>query len=148
MLDTRRGLNKGHPTTAIPKSVKPSHRKGIQSTRTKFVRSVVREVAGFAPYERRVLELLRNSKDKRARKLTKKRVRIRCTLISILLSSTTYPFDTARYPSSFKTQARGAWCSHPGEQEGCALNMKTFSSDSAHSRIIILHIFMPHRHVL
>ena len=92
MLDTRRGLNKGHPTTAIPKSVKPSHRKGIQSTRTKFVRSVVREVAGFAPYERRVLELLRNSKDKRARKLTKKRVRIRCTLIFILLSLTTYPF--------------------------------------------------------
>lgn len=76
--DTRRGLNKGHPTTAIPKAVKPSHRKGIQSTRTKFVRSIVREVAGFAPYERRVMELLRNSKDKRARKLTKKRVRSPC----------------------------------------------------------------------
>lgn len=56
------------------------------------MRSVVREVAGFSPYERRVLELLRNSKvrelehyladaynddlsqDKKARKLTKKRV--------------------------------------------------------------------------
>jgi len=38
------------------------------------VRSVVREVVGFAPYERRVLELLRNSKDKKARKLTKKRL--------------------------------------------------------------------------
>lgn len=73
--DLRRGLNKGHPTTPIAKAVKPSHRKGIQSTRTKFVRSVVREVVGFAPYERRVMELLRNSKDKRARKLTKKRVR-------------------------------------------------------------------------
>ncbi|KAL5488096.1 CKB1 [Sanghuangporus weigelae] len=73
-FDTRRGLNKGHPTTPIPKRVKPSHKKGIQSTRTKFVRSVVREVVGFAPYERRVMELLRNSKDKRARKLTKKRL--------------------------------------------------------------------------
>ncbi|KAI5124929.1 hypothetical protein M0805_007356 [Coniferiporia weirii] len=73
-VNTRRGLSKGHPTTAIPKSVKPSHKKGIQSTRTKFVRSIVREVAGFAPYERRVMELLRNSKDKRARKLTKKRL--------------------------------------------------------------------------
>ncbi|PAV20848.1 casein kinase subunit II beta [Pyrrhoderma noxium] len=72
--DTRRGLNKGHTTTLIPKSVKPSHKKGVQSTRTKFVRSIVREVVGFAPYERRVMELLRNSKDKRARKLTKKRL--------------------------------------------------------------------------
>ncbi|KAF7789488.1 hypothetical protein EIP86_000434 [Pleurotus ostreatoroseus] len=68
------GLNKGHPTTPLEKVAKPSHRKGIQSTRTKFVRSVVREVAGFSPYERRVMELLRNSKDKKARKLTKKRL--------------------------------------------------------------------------
>ncbi|ETW83877.1 hypothetical protein HETIRDRAFT_472206 [Heterobasidion irregulare TC 32-1] len=72
--DTRRGLAHGHPTTAIPKTVRPSQRKGIQSTRTKFVRSVVREVVGFSPYERRVMELLRNSKDKKARKLTKKRL--------------------------------------------------------------------------
>ncbi|CAL1700794.1 unnamed protein product [Somion occarium] len=70
----RHGLNKGHPTTPIPKTVRPSQRKGIQSQRTKFVRSVVREVAGFSPYERRVMELLRNSKDKKARKLTKKRL--------------------------------------------------------------------------
>ncbi|GAP83448.2 putative 60S ribosomal protein L36 [Rosellinia necatrix] len=34
----------------------------------------VREVMGLAPYERRVIELLRNSKDKRARKLAKKRL--------------------------------------------------------------------------
>ncbi|KAJ4481620.1 ribosomal protein L36e, partial [Lentinula edodes] len=68
------GLNKGHPTTPIPKTVRPSQRKGIQSTKTKFVRSVIREVAGFSAYERRVMELLRNSKDKKARKLTKKRL--------------------------------------------------------------------------
>ncbi|KAF8551463.1 ribosomal protein L36e [Imleria badia] len=67
----RYGPNKGHPTTAIPKTSRPSQRKGIQSTKNKFVRSVVREVAGFSPYERRVMELLRNSK---ARKLTKKRL--------------------------------------------------------------------------
>lgn len=30
----------------------------------------------LAPYERRVIELLRNSRDKRARKLAKKRVRL------------------------------------------------------------------------
>ncbi|EIM88330.1 ribosomal protein L36e [Stereum hirsutum FP-91666 SS1] len=70
----RRGLNHGHPTTPIEKTVRPSQRKGIQSTKTKFVRSVVREVVGFSPYERRVMELLRNSKDKKARKLTKKRL--------------------------------------------------------------------------
>lgn len=62
MLDLRHGLNKGHPTTPIAQVVRPSQRKGIQSARTKFVRSVVREVAGFSPYERRVMELLRNSK--------------------------------------------------------------------------------------
>lgn len=35
----------------------------------------VRPFDSLAPYERRVIELLRNSKDKRARKLAKKRVR-------------------------------------------------------------------------
>uniref|UniRef100_A0A0W0FK04 Casein kinase II subunit beta n=2 Tax=Moniliophthora roreri TaxID=221103 RepID=A0A0W0FK04_MONRR len=70
----RVGLNKGHPITPIAKVQRPSQRKGIQSTKTKFVRSVVREVAGFSAYERRVMELLRNSKDKKARKLTKKRL--------------------------------------------------------------------------
>ncbi|EDR12444.1 60S ribosomal protein L36 [Laccaria bicolor S238N-H82] len=70
----RYGPNHGHPTTPIPKAVRPSQRKGVQSTKTKFVRSVIREVAGFSAYERRVMELLRNSKDKKARKLTKKRL--------------------------------------------------------------------------
>ncbi|KAJ7228634.1 60S ribosomal protein L36 [Mycena pura] len=70
----RSGLNRGHPTTPIAKTLRPSQRKGHLSTKTQFVRSVVREVAGFSAYERRVLELLRNSKDKKARKLTKKRL--------------------------------------------------------------------------
>lgn len=54
--------------------VKPSRRKGTLAKRTAFVRDLIREVAGQAPYERRVIELLRNSKDKRARKLAKKRL--------------------------------------------------------------------------
>lgn len=45
------------------------------SKRVSFVRGLIREVVGFAPYERRVMELLKNSKDKRARKLAKRRVR-------------------------------------------------------------------------
>ncbi|KAI5833825.1 ribosomal protein L36e [Schizophyllum fasciatum] len=65
---------RGHPTTPIEKKAKPSHMKGRLSEKNKFVRSVIREVAGFSPYERRVMELLRNSKDKKARKLTKKRL--------------------------------------------------------------------------
>ncbi|KAJ2006974.1 ribosomal protein L36, partial [Coemansia sp. RSA 455] len=39
-----------------------------------FVRDLIREVVGFAPYERRIMELLKNSRDKRARKLGKKRL--------------------------------------------------------------------------
>ncbi|KIM23723.1 hypothetical protein M408DRAFT_27678 [Serendipita vermifera MAFF 305830] len=70
----RVGLTKGRSVTGIPKVARPAHRKGKLSERNKFVRSVVREVVGFSPYERRVLELLRNGKDKKARKLTKKRL--------------------------------------------------------------------------
>lgn len=53
---------------------KISYRKGASSNRTKFVRSIVREVAGLAPYERRLIELIRNAGEKRARKVAKKRL--------------------------------------------------------------------------
>ncbi|KAF4555335.1 60S ribosomal protein L36 [Elsinoe fawcettii] len=68
------GINAGHKVT--PRQVKPrvSRTKGHLSKRTAFVRDIVKEVAGLAPYERRIIELLRNSKDKRARKLAKKRL--------------------------------------------------------------------------
>jgi len=68
------GLNKGHKTEARVVKPKPSRRKGHLSKRTAFVREIVKEVSGLAPYERRIIELLRNSKDKRARKLAKKRL--------------------------------------------------------------------------
>ena len=42
----------------------------------KFIRDLVREVVGFAPYEKRCMELLRIGKDKRALKFVKKRVRV------------------------------------------------------------------------
>ena len=40
----------------------------------KFVRDLVREVCGQAPYEKRMLELLKVQRDKRALKFAKKRV--------------------------------------------------------------------------
>lgn len=46
------------------------------SKHTKFIRDLVREVSGFAPYEKRAMELLKVSKDKRALKFLKKRVSI------------------------------------------------------------------------
>lgn len=40
----------------------------------KFIRDVVREVMGHAPFEKRAMELLKVSKDKRALKFLKRRV--------------------------------------------------------------------------
>ncbi|KAH6573018.1 hypothetical protein BASA60_006289 [Batrachochytrium salamandrivorans] len=86
------GLNRGHVTTRKHLAPKPVNKKGPSimlaafpeplmycallalGKRTKFVRDLVREVVGFAPYEKRVMELLKNSNDKRARKLAKKRL--------------------------------------------------------------------------
>merc|ERR1712117_370453 len=68
------GLDKGHKTTPNTLKPKPSHNKGKQTNHNKFVRDLVREVTGFAPYERRAMELLRISKDKRCLKFLKKRI--------------------------------------------------------------------------
>merc|ERR1719329_910136 len=68
------GLKKGNKPTPCPKKELPSRKKGKQNNRVKFVRDVVREVAGFAPYEKRAMELLRIGKDKRCLKFCKKRL--------------------------------------------------------------------------
>eukprot|EP00042_Codosiga_hollandica_P002765 m.12325 g.12325 ORF g.12325 m.12325 type:complete len:109 (+) comp17407_c0_seq1:207-533(+) len=68
------GLQKGFKTTLIPKTTRPSQRKGKQNARVKMIRDVIREVAGFAPYEKRAMELLRVDKDKRALKFIKARL--------------------------------------------------------------------------
>jgi len=46
----------------------------------------VREITGFAPYERRIQELLRISKDKRALKFCKKRASVTYKYIFIIKS--------------------------------------------------------------
>ncbi|XP_076233732.1 ribosomal protein L36 [Calliopsis andreniformis] len=80
------GLNKGHKTTKIrvaknknekkEKTVRvlPARLKGRQTKHSKFVRDLIREVTGHAPYEKRAMELLKVSKDKRALKFLKRRL--------------------------------------------------------------------------
>ncbi|CAL9728601.1 large ribosomal subunit protein eL36B [Monosporozyma unispora] len=68
------GLNKGKQVTTIAPVAKISYKKGTSSQRTTFVRSLVKEIAGLAPYERRLIDLIRNSGEKRARKVAKKRL--------------------------------------------------------------------------
>ncbi|EFP09534.1 CRE-RPL-36 protein [Caenorhabditis remanei] len=83
------GLNKGHAATQLPVKQRQNRHKGVASKKTKvrkmqlfkiltlilqIVRELVREITGFAPYERRVLEMLRISKDKRALKFLKRRI--------------------------------------------------------------------------
>ncbi|CAN1282547.1 60S ribosomal protein L36-2 [Linum perenne] len=64
------GLNKGHIVTKRELPPRPSDRKG----RVHLVRNLIREVAGFAPYEKRITELLKVGKDKRALKLAKRKL--------------------------------------------------------------------------
>merc|ERR1719378_1080144 len=68
------GLKKGHRVTKNVQKPKPSRRKGVANKRVKFIRDLIREVTGFAPYEKRCMELLRIGKDKRALKFVKKRL--------------------------------------------------------------------------
>merc|ERR1711936_1537392 len=68
------GLNKGHKVTKNVVAPRHARQRGQLSKKTKFMKETVREVMGFAPYERRALELLRVSKDKRCLRFLKKRL--------------------------------------------------------------------------
>ncbi|XP_037594122.1 60S ribosomal protein L36-like [Cebus imitator] len=68
------GLNKGRKVTRNVS--KPKHSRCCKhlTKHTKFVRDMIREVCGLAPYEQWALELLKVSKDKCALKFIKKKV--------------------------------------------------------------------------
>ena len=68
------GLSKGHKVTKNVGKPRHSRRRRRLTKHTKFVRDMIREVCGFAPYKRRAMMLLKVSKDKRALKFIKKRV--------------------------------------------------------------------------
>ncbi|XP_044728725.1 60S ribosomal protein L36 [Chrysoperla carnea] len=80
------GLNRGHKTSKLRVAktkgdkvdktlkIRPARLKGIQTKHTKFCRDLIREVVGHAPYEKRAMELLKVSKDKRALKFLKRRL--------------------------------------------------------------------------
>merc|ERR1712100_297984 len=68
------GLDKGHQVTKKERKAAPARRKGCLANRVKLVREIVKEVAGMAPYEKRIAELLRIGKDKRALKYAKNKL--------------------------------------------------------------------------
>merc|ERR1712007_422412 len=68
------GPNKGHVVEPLPKRVRASEKKGKLGVKVKLARDVIREVAGYTPYERRAMELLSQGFDKRALKFCKKRL--------------------------------------------------------------------------
>ena len=74
------GLNKGFIVTkpkVNPKKAKASYRKGKLGKRVALVREVIREVSGLAPYERKMIELIRTgiaTKEKKAVKLARQRL--------------------------------------------------------------------------
>eukprot|EP01102_Stenamoeba_stenopodia_P004314 TRINITY_DN14635_c0_g1_i1.p1 TRINITY_DN14635_c0_g1~~TRINITY_DN14635_c0_g1_i1.p1 ORF type:complete len:138 (+),score=56.09 TRINITY_DN14635_c0_g1_i1:107-520(+) len=68
------GLKKGHVVKKRTLPVRPVAKKAVLTKKRKLVKELIREVTGFAPYEKRIMELLRNSLDKRALKLAKKKL--------------------------------------------------------------------------
>jgi len=73
----REAFKKGFIVTKRAKKALPSRKKAQLGERVKLIRSVIREVAGYAPYEKRMMEILKgggNNPSKRAWRLAKKRL--------------------------------------------------------------------------
>jgi len=72
------GLKKGFIVTKRNANAKlPARRKGGLGDRVKLIRGVIREVTGYAPYEKRIMEILKgggNNPSKRAWKFAKRRL--------------------------------------------------------------------------
>eukprot|EP01061_Rhynchopus_euleeides_P001064 TRINITY_DN1074_c0_g1_i1.p1 TRINITY_DN1074_c0_g1~~TRINITY_DN1074_c0_g1_i1.p1 ORF type:complete len:120 (+),score=60.66 TRINITY_DN1074_c0_g1_i1:58-417(+) len=70
----RRGLNKGFKVTKIAKTLNPAKRQALQKVKLAAVREVILETAGLSPYEKRITELLKVQREKRALRFAKRRL--------------------------------------------------------------------------
>ncbi len=71
------GLNKGYKVTPRPYNTKTYVKSENSKKRREFMNEVIREVCGFAPYEKHIMELLKvgsAATAKRALKFAKKRL--------------------------------------------------------------------------
>lgn len=71
------GINRGFIVTKLKTAKRPSNRKGKLGKRVSFIRNVVKSVTGFAPYEKRMIELLKTGlgrDSKRSLKMAKARL--------------------------------------------------------------------------
>mmetsp|Transcript_1323 Transcript_1323/g.1990 ORF Transcript_1323/g.1990 Transcript_1323/m.1990 type:complete len:108 (+) Transcript_1323:73-396(+) len=73
-----KGANSGHVTTKkSERKNRPSRKKGALGKRVALCREIAREVVGLAPYERRILDMIKtggSAADKRIYKFAKRRL--------------------------------------------------------------------------
>lgn len=69
------GPSKGHKFTKVVKPHHKKYHKRLHRGQKHLIRDTIREICGYAPYEKRVLELLRNGFDRRALRLCKRKVK-------------------------------------------------------------------------
>lgn len=101
----------------LPLAVSRSRRRRGKDRKTTWIGRTHQEPSrltldsdSLAPYEKRVIELLRNSRDKRARKLAKKRVRLH--IRGIRCKKANIDNITARYLRSCQEEGRRAPACH------------------------------------
>eukprot|EP01012_Entosiphon_sulcatum_P060982 TRINITY_DN86249_c0_g1_i1.p1 TRINITY_DN86249_c0_g1~~TRINITY_DN86249_c0_g1_i1.p1 ORF type:complete len:132 (+),score=22.36 TRINITY_DN86249_c0_g1_i1:44-397(+) len=70
----RVGINKGFKTTKRVRPVAAGKRLALQKNKLNAVKEVVQEAVGLCPYEKRLVELLKVGREKRALRFAKRRL--------------------------------------------------------------------------
>eukprot|EP01059_Diplonema_ambulator_P028177 TRINITY_DN46912_c0_g1_i1.p2 TRINITY_DN46912_c0_g1~~TRINITY_DN46912_c0_g1_i1.p2 ORF type:complete len:134 (+),score=46.14 TRINITY_DN46912_c0_g1_i1:51-404(+) len=71
---TRVGLKPGFKTTKRARGVNPASRMKLHKAKLAATREIILETAGLSPYERRITELLKVQREKRALRFAKRRL--------------------------------------------------------------------------